>query len=101
MADQVPLSSSPPLGLLQMLSGAQTNQLTYVMAKLNLADLLKDGPKSSAELATATQTHPMALRRVLRGLTSIGLCTEGDEGHFALTGMGEYLRTDLPESLHA
>src|SRR3954447_70849 len=101
MADQTPPGSSPPLGLLQLLSGAQTTQLAYVMAKLELADLLKEGPRSIAELATATQAHPGALQRVLRGLTSIGLCAEVDNGRFALTGMGEYLRTDLRNSLHA
>jgi predicted O-methyltransferase YrrM len=83
-----------------MMSGAQTTQLAYVMAKLNLADLLKDGPKNSAELATATQTDPAALQRVLRGLTSVGLCTEVDKGRFSLSAMGEYLRTDVPDSLH-
>jgi hypothetical protein len=41
------------------------------------------------------------LQRVLRGLTGMGLCTEVDEGRFALTPLGEYLRTDRPDSLHA
>src|SRR4051794_6880838 len=101
MTAATPQGSPPPFGLLQILAGAQTTQLAYVMAKLDLADLLRDGPRSSAQLAIATQTHPAALKRVLRGLTSIGLCKEVHEGHFALTGLGEYLRTDRPDSLHA
>jgi O-methyltransferase domain len=101
MTDPTHLGSPPPLGLLHLLYGTQTTQLAYVMAKLGLADLLKAGPKRSAELARATQTDPDILQRVLRGLASLGLCTEVDEGQFALTALGAYLRTDLPGSLHA
>jgi hypothetical protein len=100
MRDQTSPDSPPPVALLQMLFGAQTAQLAYVMAKLNLADLLRDGPQSSAELAAATHTDADALRRVLRGLTSIGLCTEVEAGRFGLTPTGSYLRTDVPGSLH-
>src|SRR5436305_197737 len=40
-----------------------------VAAYYGIADLLQDGPKSIAELAAATQTHPDSLYRLLRALT--------------------------------
>jgi len=87
--------------LTQMIRGAQTAQLAYVMAKLELADLLRSGPQCSAVLAAATETHPEALRRVLRGLASVGLCVEVAEDQFGLTALGAYLQTDRADSLHA
>ena len=101
MSDLTSPDAPPPVALIQLLFGAQTTQLTYVMAKLKLADLLRDGPRSSAELATATHADGDALRRVLRGLTSVGLCTEVEADRFELTPTGAYLRTDVPSSLHA
>jgi hypothetical protein len=91
----------PPLSLIRLLFGAQATQLAYVMAKLQLADLLRDGARSTAELASATQTDAQALQRLLRGLTSLGLCTEVEPATFALTASGAYLRSDVPGSLHA
>jgi hypothetical protein len=43
-----------------------------VAASCGNADLLQDGPKSIAELAAATQTHPDSLYRLLHALTSFG-----------------------------
>lgn len=100
---QNPMSpdAPPPFALIQLLFGAQATQLTYVMAKLHLADLLREGPRSTADLATATQTDAPALQRLLRGLASLGLCTEVETAVFALTPSGAYLRADVPGSLHA
>src|SRR5262245_60708208 len=44
-------------------------------AEMGIADLLADGPRSSAELAQATSTHPQALYRLLRLLCSVGVLT--------------------------
>src|SRR5262249_19997119 len=45
------------------------------------------------------ETHAPSLYRVLRTLASVGVFVERAEGRFALTPMGEYLRTGIPESL--
>ena len=47
-----------------------------VAAYYGIADLLQDGPKSSADLAAATQTHPDSLYRLLRALSSVGFFEE-------------------------
>jgi Dimerisation domain len=44
----------PPLVLEQLIRGFQVTQCIYVAAKLRIADLLKDCPRSSEELAQAT-----------------------------------------------
>jgi len=53
-----------------------TSQAIYIVAKLRLADHLKDGPKSVEDLAQETKTHPDSLYRLLRMLSSIGIFAE-------------------------
>jgi hypothetical protein len=87
--------------LLRMIDGYRLTQLLYVAAKLGIADLLHDGPKSSHELAQATQTHPRALYRVLRALASLGVFAEDQTQRFQLTPLAHLLRTAVPGSLRA
>ena len=89
----------PRLVLQQLIQGFQVTQCIYVAAKLRIADLLKDGPRSSEELAKATGTHAPSLYRVLRLLTAVDLFTEGEAHSFALTPLGVYLQTGVPGSL--
>ena len=84
--------------LVDLLLGFRGTQLLYVAAKLGLADLMADGPKRSDELARAAGADPQALHRVLRGLVSIGVFTEIEEGRFVIAPLGERLRTDVPGS---
>ncbi|MDQ6833229.1 MAG: acetylserotonin O-methyltransferase [Chloroflexota bacterium] len=85
--------------LYQLIGGFQVSQAIYVVAKLGIADLLADGPQGSDALARATGTNESALYRVLRFLVGIGLFEEVAPRHFALTGLGAGLRTDVPGSL--
>ena len=85
--------------MFQLLFGYSRTQLIYVMAKLGLADLLRDGPGDYHALAEATATHAPTLRRVLRGLANLGVVAEDEEGRFVLTPMGACLRSDVPNSL--
>ena len=63
--------------IFDMLARAQlTGQAIYIVAKLRIADCLKDGAKSIEELAEETKTHPDSLYRLLRMLASIGIFTE-------------------------
>jgi len=76
--------------LARLLSGYWYTQTIYVAAKLNLADHLKDGPRSIQDLAQATGTNPRALYRLLRALASLGIFTE-EQGRFVLTPLAECL----------
>jgi SAM-dependent methyltransferase len=92
----------PPSELMtQMIMGFMQSQAIYVAAKLGIADLLKDKPKSSAELAEATGVDARSLYRVLRALSSTGIFAETDTDSFGLTPLAETLRSDTPGSMRA
>ncbi|HEY6407698.1 MAG TPA: methyltransferase, partial [Ktedonobacteraceae bacterium] len=90
----------PQLVLQQLIQGFQVTQCIYVASKLGIADLLKDGPRTSEDLAQVTGTHAPSLYRVLRLLTSVDLLTEDSTHSFALTPLGTYLQTGIPGSMH-
>ena len=75
----------PPAALLQMMTGYWISKAIYVAAKLGVADLVAEGPRTADELAAATQTNADALYRVLRALASVGIFSEVDPSRFALT----------------
>lgn len=91
----------PQIALLQFTTGAWITQAIYVAAKLGVADLMKDGPKSCEELARSSQADAASLRRILRLLASFGVFTETSESTFGLTPMAEFLRSDNPQSMRA
>jgi hypothetical protein len=91
----------PPVAMLQLIAGFWVSHAIYIAAKLGIADLLKDQPQRSEELAAATGTHAPSLYRVLRALASVGVFAEDDQGHFALTPLGATLQTSAPGSLRA
>src|SRR5262249_28947328 len=74
-------------------------QALYVAAVLGIADLLREGAKSSDELARATGADGPSLYRLLRLLASIEVLSEDQNGHFALTALGATLRRDVPDSV--
>jgi len=90
-----------PLQMLQLMSGFWISRCIYVAAKLGIADLLKDGPKSSDEIASATSAHAPSLFRVLRALAAVGIVTQGEDNRFSNTPLLETLRSETPGSLRA
>jgi hypothetical protein len=70
----------------------------YAAAKLGVADHLAAGPRSAVELATAMGQHAPSLHRLLRTLASLGILTERADQRFALTPLGEALKTGAPGS---
>lgn len=91
----------PQLAILQMATGYWVSRSIYVAAKLGIADLLKDSPKSCDELATATGTNAPSLYRVLRALASLGVFAETQPNHFTLTPLAACLQSDVPNSFRA
>jgi len=90
-----------PAAMLDLITGYWASQLVHVAAKLGLADLLKAGPRSPAELARSTGSDPRALHRVLRALASLGVFAERKDGRFGLTPLAATLRSDRPDSMRA
>jgi hypothetical protein len=89
--------SSPSAALRRLVNGYQVSQAIHVAATLTVADLLRDGPRVSDDLAAATASHPDALYRLLRALASIGVFHEDAGRRFSLTALGECLCRDAPE----
>jgi len=86
----------PHAQLIQLSTGYWVSRIVYAAAKLGLADLLTEGPKSAVELAEATHTHETSLHRLMRTLASLGILTEDTDHRFALTLLGEALKTGAP-----
>jgi O-methyltransferase/methyltransferase family protein len=85
--------------LARLIDGYLTTQLLYVAAKLGVADVLADGPRTGREIAEAVGADPDVLTRMLRGLVLEDVLAEDDDGRFALTALGEGLRANVPGSL--
>lgn len=90
---------SPTVTMRQLVQGALISQAISVIARLGVADALADGPRQVEEIARRVGAHGSALYRVLRVLGDVGVVAELDNRCFALTPLGEVLRSDVPGSL--
>ena len=96
---QPALPALPPHAqLIQMGTAYWVSRVVYAAAKLGLADHLSAGPRSAVELAGPTHTHAPSLHRLMRTLASLGILTESAAPRFALTSLGEALKTGAPGS---
>jgi len=75
-------------------------EMIFVAVRLGIADLLVDGPKSSNDLAAATDANPEALYRLLRALASTGIFAEINERRFELTPLAETMCKDSTNSMY-
>ncbi len=91
----------PHAQLIQMGAASWVSAVVYAAAKLGIADHLDDGPRSAVELAGTTRTHAPSLHRLMRTLAGLGILTEGDAQRFALTPLGEALKSGAPGSAPA
>ncbi len=96
----VPAEAPPAARLIQIVLSYQVTQIVATVARLSLADRLAEGPRSSAELAGATDADPDGLTRLLRAATTVGLIAEAEPDQFSLTPLGACLATNAqPASL--
>ena len=91
---------APPahVQIIQMFAGGWVAPALYAAAKLGIADHLADGPRSTDVLASATGTHAPSLYRFMRTLANFGILEEVQGQRFALTSLGEALKTGAPGS---
>ncbi len=92
------INRRPDVRLRMMMESYRAPQAIYAAARLGLADLLTDGPRSVSELAEATNTFAPSLRRLMSALDSLGVFAELEDGRFTLTPMGACLQTGQPNS---
>jgi Dimerisation domain len=73
-ADTAPTQALPPsAALFQMITGKFVSRAVYAAARLRLADLLAEEPRTAADLAASTGNHAPSLRRLLRALAGLGV----------------------------
>ena len=94
-------SETPRAHMVQMINGFRMAQMLHVAAKLRIADELAQGPRTVAELASATQAHTDSLYRLLRTLAGMGVFAEEPDLRFRLTPSAELLRSGTPDSIRA
>jgi hypothetical protein len=89
--------------LIELMAGFWKTQAIYLAVESGLVDAVAaTGRAPAAELAARTDTHPDALERLLLFLESLDVVdvAAGEEGAgYALTPIGELLRTDAPDSM--
>ena len=95
------LDDSSASALLSLVEGHRTTAVIHTAATLGIADHLSIGPKTAAQLAHLTDTHERSLRRLMRGLVALAICTETTDGTFTLTELGTHLASDSEHSIKA
>jgi O-methyltransferase domain/Dimerisation domain len=94
-------SSAPALKLLDLIQSHRVTAVIYVAARLGIADLLSDRPKSLDELAKETGADRAALARLLAALVTTGICTRAEGERYALGETGTALIGDAHPSFKA
>src|ERR1700730_14273514 len=91
------VTETPPAlaRLLSLVQGFRSTQVTYVIAKLGLADQLAESPLTAKELAAKVKVDASSLGRVLRLAAFYGLVNELPGDRFELTPLAEPLRTGV------
>src|SRR6202008_3658422 len=70
--------------MLDLVFGYMRSRVVHVATHLGIADQLRDGPRTSDELASATGMHADALYRLLRALACLGIVEEQESQSFRL-----------------
>ena len=83
----------------QLLCGFQISAAIGAIARLGVADALASAPARSVDLAESLGADARSLERVLQVLTDAGIFEDLGDGRFALTSLGETLRSDVPGSV--
>lgn len=89
----------PQAVLIQMAFGFILSQALSVAAKLRIADLLAEGPKTSEEIASAAGAHGPTVFRLMRALAKAGIFVRDSHDKFSNTALSEFLRADHPHSM--
>jgi O-methyltransferase domain len=84
---------------MQLLFGKQIAYSLAAVARLGVADHMSDDFTSVDEIAKKVTANPAALFRVMRMLAGVGVFEEASGQRFALTPVGELLKSDAPGSL--
>lgn len=93
------LTLTPEHKLYEMLAGSWVAQAIYAVTKLGIPDLLKNGSKSSEELAKEVNVKSHNLYRLLRVLSGLAIFEEKSHNNFSLTQLSGLLRSDVKNTM--
>ncbi len=92
--------ASDPIGqMMDLILAYCRSQGLGAVARIGVPDMLQNGPRTAAEMATEAGCDPDALARFLRALAVEGVFEQHEGGRFALTPLSEGLTTDHPRSV--
>jgi O-methyltransferase domain len=91
----------PAAAMFTLIAGRWVSHLLYIVAKLELADRIGQGSRTTEELSAAAGVQAPALYRVLRTLASFGVFEETRGRRFKLTPLAATLQKSAPNSMHA
>lgn len=89
----------PAMQVLRLATASWMASVVSAVAELGVADHLGSGARTVKELADAVGAHEPTLYRLLRASADIGLFQQLPGRAFALTEVGDALRSDSPSSL--
>ena len=98
-ASNQPAAPPPHVQLIQLLMGMWIAQTVGAIARLGIADVLGSTPVSADDVAAKLNANVDGITRLLRGGAAAGVVVETSARHFALTPLGEALRSDAPLSM--
>ena len=93
--------SRDPVGLRTLAGAYRLSQAVAAAARIGIGDALANGPRDSDSVARGLGAHPPTLHRLMRALAGEGVLREDQNGRFALTALGECLRSDDPDGTRA
>jgi hypothetical protein len=97
MSDQA--TPPPQVAMLQMMMGMWVSQIVSATAQLRIPDLIAAGTTNVDDLAREANANAGALQRLLRAAATLGVVAETAPRTFALTPLGETLRSDVRGTL--
>jgi len=89
------------MAMSQLLFGKHITYSLSGVARLGVADHMDGEPRPVEEIAEKAGAHAPSLYRVMRMLAGFGVFREDPPRQFALTSMGELLKTGVPGSVRA
>lgn len=92
---------SPALKLSRLVAGAWIPHAVHTATALGIVDAMAEGALSACEIARRIHGNHGGVHRLLRALTSIGICQALQDDRFELTAMGDCLRSDSLYSLRS
>ncbi|MBD0740987.1 methyltransferase [Streptomyces sp. CBMA152] len=86
--------------LIELMTGFWKTQAIYIATELGIIDkIAATGRATGGELALETATDPDALNRLLLFLARLDVVVGDEQEGYALTPVGELLRTDIRDSM--